>query len=187
MAGFSPSGLSAPGSPLTSGCSSSTSTCAATTVIFLTICHTSACSLLPQDRANATHPVACPAPPDLRSQPCVLQLRCQRQRLAPLPPCLVQPGHRCRATTPFFTTVFAYFMTLRRESWVTYITLVPVGSALVHLAGDGIQSRFEKRDGGRDPGWSRICSGDLQNQGVRQTAGDDEMSFEVNNSTWAVQ
>ncbi|MED6204591.1 hypothetical protein PIB30_010445 [Stylosanthes scabra] len=30
------------------------------------------------------------------------------------------------ATTPFFTAVFAYFMTLRREGWVTYITLVPV-------------------------------------------------------------
>ncbi|RRT62946.1 hypothetical protein B296_00004101 [Ensete ventricosum] len=30
------------------------------------------------------------------------------------------------ATTPFFTAVFAYLMTLRRESLITYITLVPV-------------------------------------------------------------
>lgn len=30
------------------------------------------------------------------------------------------------ATTPFFTAVFAYFMAMKRESWITYLTLVPV-------------------------------------------------------------
>ncbi|XLR06524.1 hypothetical protein S83_034462 [Arachis hypogaea] len=39
------------------------------------------------------------------------------------------------ATTPFFTAVFAYFMTLRREGWVTYITLVPVVTGVMIASG----------------------------------------------------
>ncbi|CAN8270062.1 unnamed protein product [Cochlearia groenlandica] len=30
------------------------------------------------------------------------------------------------ATTPFFTALFAYLMTFKREAWVTYGALVPV-------------------------------------------------------------
>ncbi|KAL1370047.1 hypothetical protein HN51_000377 [Arachis hypogaea] len=39
------------------------------------------------------------------------------------------------ATTPFFTAVFAYFMTLRREGWITYITLVPVVTGVMIASG----------------------------------------------------
>ncbi|KAG6535288.1 probable sugar phosphate/phosphate translocator At3g11320 [Zingiber officinale] len=39
------------------------------------------------------------------------------------------------ATTPFFTAIFAYLMTLRRESWLTYITLVPVVTGVIIASG----------------------------------------------------
>ncbi|XP_009612002.1 probable sugar phosphate/phosphate translocator At3g11320 [Nicotiana tomentosiformis] len=41
------------------------------------------------------------------------------------------------ATTPFFTAVFAYLMTLRRESWLTYATLLPVVAGVIIAAGYG--------------------------------------------------
>jgi drug/metabolite transporter (DMT)-like permease len=39
------------------------------------------------------------------------------------------------ATTPFFTAVFAYIMTVKRESWVTYLTLVPVVTGVMIASG----------------------------------------------------
>ncbi|XP_021278761.1 probable sugar phosphate/phosphate translocator At3g11320 [Herrania umbratica] len=39
------------------------------------------------------------------------------------------------ATTPFFTAVFAYLMTRKRESWVTYATLVPVVTGVIIASG----------------------------------------------------
>ncbi|KAG8367870.1 hypothetical protein BUALT_Bualt16G0117600 [Buddleja alternifolia] len=39
------------------------------------------------------------------------------------------------ATTPFFTAVFAYFVTLKREFWVTYFCLVPVVAGVVIASG----------------------------------------------------
>ncbi|XP_054818398.1 probable sugar phosphate/phosphate translocator At3g11320 isoform X4 [Prosopis cineraria] len=39
------------------------------------------------------------------------------------------------ATTPFFTAVFAYLMTLRREGWLTYITLIPVVAGVMIASG----------------------------------------------------
>ncbi|CAA3010550.1 probable sugar phosphate phosphate translocator At3g11320 [Olea europaea subsp. europaea] len=43
------------------------------------------------------------------------------------------------ATTPFFTAVFAYLMTLKREAWLTYVTLIlvvtGVGEPSFHLFG----------------------------------------------------
>ncbi|KAK8935143.1 putative sugar phosphate/phosphate translocator [Platanthera zijinensis] len=39
------------------------------------------------------------------------------------------------ATTPFFTAVFAYIMTVKRESWITYITLIPVVTGVVIASG----------------------------------------------------
>ncbi|KAI8564124.1 probable sugar phosphate/phosphate translocator At3g11320 [Rhododendron vialii] len=39
------------------------------------------------------------------------------------------------ATTPFFTAVFAYLMTLKREAWLTYVTLVPVVTGVVIASG----------------------------------------------------
>lgn len=39
------------------------------------------------------------------------------------------------ATTPFFTAVFAYIMTVKREAWLTYLTLVPVVTGVVIASG----------------------------------------------------
>ncbi|XP_039136607.1 probable sugar phosphate/phosphate translocator At3g11320 [Dioscorea cayenensis subsp. rotundata] len=39
------------------------------------------------------------------------------------------------ATTPFFTALFAYFMTVKRESWITYFTLVPVVTGVIIASG----------------------------------------------------
>ncbi|KAL9415846.1 hypothetical protein AB3S75_039109 [Citrus x aurantiifolia] len=39
------------------------------------------------------------------------------------------------ATTPFFTAVFAYLMTLKREGWLTYVTLVPVVTGVIIASG----------------------------------------------------
>ncbi|GER34953.1 nucleotide-sugar transporter family protein [Striga asiatica] len=39
------------------------------------------------------------------------------------------------ATTPFFTAVFAYMMTLKREAWLTYLTLVPVVTGVIIASG----------------------------------------------------
>ncbi|KAF4386146.1 hypothetical protein F8388_016398 [Cannabis sativa] len=39
------------------------------------------------------------------------------------------------ATTPFFTAVFAYLMTFRREAWLTYLTLVPVVTGVIIASG----------------------------------------------------
>ncbi|KAL8140975.1 hypothetical protein V2J09_006996 [Rumex salicifolius] len=39
------------------------------------------------------------------------------------------------ATTPFFTAVFAYFMTMKREAWLTYATLIPVVTGVIIASG----------------------------------------------------
>lgn len=39
------------------------------------------------------------------------------------------------ATTPFFTAVFAYIMTVRREAWITYATLIPVVTGVIIASG----------------------------------------------------
>ncbi|KAK1426974.1 hypothetical protein QVD17_15656 [Tagetes erecta] len=39
------------------------------------------------------------------------------------------------ATTPFFTAVFAYVMTMKKEAWLTYVTLVPVVTGVVIASG----------------------------------------------------
>ncbi|KAG6769157.1 hypothetical protein POTOM_024773 [Populus tomentosa] len=39
------------------------------------------------------------------------------------------------ATTPFFTAVFAYLMTFKREAWVTYGALVPVVVGVIFASG----------------------------------------------------
>ncbi|KAI7996260.1 UDP-URONIC ACID TRANSPORTER 1 [Camellia lanceoleosa] len=39
------------------------------------------------------------------------------------------------ATTPFFTAVFAYLMTFKRESWISYAALVPVVAGVVIASG----------------------------------------------------
>ncbi|XP_042510519.1 probable sugar phosphate/phosphate translocator At3g11320 [Macadamia integrifolia] len=39
------------------------------------------------------------------------------------------------ATTPFFTALFAYIMTVKRESWLTYVTLIPVVTGVIIASG----------------------------------------------------
>ncbi|XVE76494.1 hypothetical protein DITRI_Ditri12bG0178100 [Diplodiscus trichospermus] len=39
------------------------------------------------------------------------------------------------ATTPFFTAVFAYVMSKKTESWVTYVTLIPVVGGVIIASG----------------------------------------------------
>ncbi|KAL3533731.1 hypothetical protein ACH5RR_007252 [Cinchona calisaya] len=39
------------------------------------------------------------------------------------------------ATTPFFTALFAYLMTLKMEAWITYLCLVPVVGGVVIASG----------------------------------------------------
>ncbi|KAI3804167.1 hypothetical protein L1987_32340 [Smallanthus sonchifolius] len=39
------------------------------------------------------------------------------------------------ATTPFFTAVFAYVMTMKKEAWLTYVTLVPVVAGVIIASG----------------------------------------------------
>ncbi|XP_031484940.1 probable sugar phosphate/phosphate translocator At3g11320 [Nymphaea colorata] len=39
------------------------------------------------------------------------------------------------ATTPFFTAVFAYIMTVKREAWLTYVTLIPVVTGVIIASG----------------------------------------------------
>ncbi|XP_031478455.1 probable sugar phosphate/phosphate translocator At3g11320 [Nymphaea colorata] len=39
------------------------------------------------------------------------------------------------ATTPFFTAVFAYIMTLKREAWLTYVALIPVVTGVIIASG----------------------------------------------------
>ena len=39
------------------------------------------------------------------------------------------------ATTPFFTAIFAYLMTFKREGWLTYITLIPVVTGVIIATG----------------------------------------------------
>ncbi|KAJ4838630.1 hypothetical protein Tsubulata_027256 [Turnera subulata] len=39
------------------------------------------------------------------------------------------------ATTPFFTAVFAYLMTRKKEGWLTYVTLIPVVTGVVIASG----------------------------------------------------
>ncbi|KAM7526433.1 hypothetical protein LguiA_016335 [Lonicera macranthoides] len=39
------------------------------------------------------------------------------------------------STTPFFTAVFAYLMTVKREAWLTYAALIPVVTGVVIASG----------------------------------------------------
>ncbi|KAI4382795.1 hypothetical protein MLD38_008710 [Melastoma candidum] len=45
------------------------------------------------------------------------------------------------ATTPFFTAVFAYLMTFKREAWLTYLTLLPVVTGVVIASGVCVLTR----------------------------------------------
>jgi hypothetical protein len=47
------------------------------------------------------------------------------------------------ATTPFFTAVFAYLMTFKKEAFLTYLALVPVVTGVIIASGvSQIQNHF---------------------------------------------
>ncbi|THU67946.1 hypothetical protein C4D60_Mb05t30080 [Musa balbisiana] len=108
--------------------------------IFLTMCHMTACSLLSYVAIAWLKLVPMQA---IRSRLQLLKIAALslvfcgsvvsgNVSLRYLP---VSFNQAVGATTPFFTAVFAYLMTLRRESWITYITLVPVVTGVIIASG----------------------------------------------------
>ncbi|XP_076942289.1 putative sugar phosphate/phosphate translocator At3g11320 [Bidens hawaiensis] len=108
--------------------------------IFLTMCHMTACSLLSYIAIVWMKMVPLQT---LRSRPQFLKISvlslvfCAsvvsgNVSLRYLPVSFTQA---VGATTPFFTAVFAYVMTVKREAWLTYLTLVPVVTGVVIASG----------------------------------------------------
>ncbi|CAL9103749.1 unnamed protein product [Musa acuminata var. zebrina] len=108
--------------------------------IFLTMCHMTACSLLSYVAIGWLKLVPMQA---IRSRLQFLKIAALslvfcgsvvsgNVSLRYLP---VSFNQAVGATTPFFTAVLAYLMTLRRESWITYITLVPVVTGVIIASG----------------------------------------------------
>ena len=108
--------------------------------IFLTMCHMTACSLLSY--------VAIAWMKVVPMQP--LRSRVQFAKIATLSLVFcssvvsgnvslrylpVSFNQAVGATTPFFTAIFAYLMTFRREAWLTYVTLIPVVTGVVIASG----------------------------------------------------
>lgn len=108
--------------------------------IFLTMCHMTACSLLSY--------VAIAWMKLVPMQP--LRSRLQLVKIAALSFVFcgsvvsgnislrflpVSFNQAVGATTPFFTAVFAYVMTVRREAWITYVTLIPVVTGVIIASG----------------------------------------------------
>ncbi|XP_076890441.1 putative sugar phosphate/phosphate translocator At3g11320 [Bidens hawaiensis] len=108
--------------------------------IFLTMCHMTACSLLSYIAIVWMKMVPLQT---LRSRPQFLKISvlslvfCAsvvsgNVSLRYLPVSFTQA---VGATTPFFTAVFAYLMTVKKEAWLTYLTLVPVVTGVVIASG----------------------------------------------------
>ncbi|MQM01299.1 hypothetical protein Taro_034054 [Colocasia esculenta] len=108
--------------------------------IFLTMCHMSACSLLSYVAIAWMKVVPMQA----------VRSRVQFAKIAALSLVFcgsvvsgnislrflpVSFNQAIGATTPFFTAVFAYLMTLRREAWITYVTLIPVVTGVIIASG----------------------------------------------------
>ncbi|GLT26607.1 hypothetical protein SLA2020_016620 [Shorea laevis] len=108
--------------------------------IFLTMCHMSACSLLSYISIVFMKVVP------------VQQLKSRRQFLKIATLSIVFCGsvvggnislrylavsfnQAVGATTPFFTALFAYLVSFKREAWVTYAALVPVVAGVVIASG----------------------------------------------------
>ncbi|KAG8483699.1 hypothetical protein CXB51_022485 [Gossypium anomalum] len=111
--------------------------------IFLTMCHMSACAFL--SYVSIVFMKLVPLQP-IKSRPQFLKIATLSVvfcgsvvggniSLRYLP---VSFNQAVGATTPFFTALFAYFMTFKREAWVTYGALVPVVAGVVIASGDGL-------------------------------------------------
>ena len=108
--------------------------------VFLTMCHMSACSLLSyvaiawmkvvpmQNIASKTQFVKI----SMLSVVFCFSVVCGNVSLRFIP---VSFNQAIGATTPFFTAVFAYVMIKRRESWITYVTLIPVVTGVIIATG----------------------------------------------------
>ncbi|GFS34258.1 nucleotide-sugar transporter family protein [Actinidia rufa] len=74
-----------------------------------------------------------PLPPPVLQDPCPLRhlllLRRLRQHLPPLPP--VSFNQAIGATTPFFTAIFAFLITFKKETAEVYLSLLPVVFGIV--------------------------------------------------------
>lgn len=108
--------------------------------IFLTMCHMSACAIFSYISIVIFKLVPLQA---IRSRPQLLKIAllsvvfCASVvggniSLRYLP---VSFNQAVGATTPFFTAVFSYLMTMKREAWLTYAALVPVVAGVVIASG----------------------------------------------------
>nr|KJB35994.1 hypothetical protein B456_006G135900 [Gossypium raimondii] len=112
--------------------------------IFLTMCHMSACAFL--SYVSIVFMKLVPLQP-IKSRPQFLKIATLSVvfcgsvvggniSLRYLP---VSFNQAVGATTPFFTALFAYFMTFKREAWVTYAALVPVVAGVVIASGRKVE------------------------------------------------
>lgn len=108
--------------------------------IFLTMCHMTACSLFSYAAIAWARLVPMQA---VRSRVQLLKISALslvfcgsvvsgNVSLKYLP---VSFNQAIGATTPFFTAVFAYIMTVKREAWLTYVTLIPVVTGVIIASG----------------------------------------------------
>lgn len=108
--------------------------------IFLTMCHMTACSILSYAAISWLKVVPLQA----------IRSRVQLFKIATLSVVFcasvvsgnislrylpVSFNQAVGATTPFFTAVFAYLMTMKREAWLTYVTLIPVVTGVMIASG----------------------------------------------------
>lgn len=108
--------------------------------VFLTLCHMTACSLL------SYVAIACMKVVPMQSIKSTAQLLkiaglsvvfcfsvvCGNVSLRYLP---VSFNQAIGATTPFFTAVFAYVVSSKKEAWLTYLALVPVVAGVIIASG----------------------------------------------------
>ncbi|CAK9133922.1 unnamed protein product [Ilex paraguariensis] len=108
--------------------------------IFLTMCHMTACSLLSYIAIVWMKMVPLQT---IRSRVQFMKISalslvfcgsvvCGNVSLRYLP---VSFNQAVGATTPFFTAVFAYLITVKREAWLTYATLIPVVTGVIIASG----------------------------------------------------
>ncbi|XP_062188175.1 probable sugar phosphate/phosphate translocator At3g11320 [Phragmites australis] len=108
--------------------------------IFLTMCHMAACSLLsyaaiawlrivPMQLPRSRFQLAKIAALSLVFCASVVSGNISLRYLP------VSFNQAVGATTPFFTAVFAYLMTVKRESFLTYLALVPVVTGVIIASG----------------------------------------------------
>lgn len=104
--------------------------------IFLTMCHMTACSLLSYFAITVMKVVPFQSIKSRKqflkivvlSAVFCLSVVFSNVSLRFLP---VSFNQAIGATTPFFTAVFAYLMSHKREAWLTYATLVPVVGGVI--------------------------------------------------------